>query len=109
MLSSATKPAFKGWGGGKPGGRVWQPHPNVKRALCRNKEKEEHGGFGHKFFHHHALFVGYKVTNTLYNAIKAGIGIWGLAPRKQFTNALSTTLETAPSRAYTGMSEEPFG
>ena len=79
-------------------------------VYCKNKEREELGGFDHKFSsHHNAPFIGYIVTNTLYNTIKAVKGVWGLAPRKILTNVLLTRLEKAPLYAYTGMSEEPFG
>ena len=44
-------------------------------AYWKNKEREEFGVFDHEVFYRHALFVGYNVTNTLCNAIKAGKGI----------------------------------
>ena len=100
--------SFQRMGGSQAHGLAATPKCK-ENAYWKNKEREEFGGFDHKFFHHHALFVGYIITNTLYNTIKAGIGVWGLAPRKQVTNALSTTMENALSQAYTGMSEEPFG
>ena len=40
---------------------------------------------------------------------KGGKEAWGLAPRKISINVLPTTLENAPSQAYRGVSEEPFG
>ena len=81
-----------------------------ENAYWKNKEREESGSFDHEFFCHHALFVGYNVTNTLYNTIiVVGKGVWGYAPRHFFINVLPSTLENAPSQAYTGMSEEPFG
>ena len=57
--------------------------PKSKEGACwKNMEAKEFGGFDHKFFNHHALFIGYNVTNTLYNTIEAGMGVWGLAPEK---------------------------
>ena len=83
--------------------------PKCKDSVYwKNKAREEFGGFDHEVFYHHTLFVGYNITNTLYNTIKAGKGLWGLATIKSFTNALPTTLENVPSQAYTGMSQEPF-
>ena len=68
-----------------------------ENVYWKSKEREEFGGFDHEFFYHNALFVGYNVTNILYKTIKAGKGVWGLAPIKDFTNVLPTTLESAPS------------
>ena len=47
----------------------------IESAYWKNKEIEEFEGFDHEFFNHHAFFVGYNVTNTLYNTIKAGKGV----------------------------------
>ena len=69
---------------------------------------EEFGGFDHEFFYHHALFVGYNVTNTIYNTIKAGKRVWGLAPKKSFTNALPTTLESAFRKVIQGCQKNPL-
>ena len=44
-----------------------------ENAYWKNKEREEFGGFVHEFFYHHALFVGYNVTNTLYKGRKRGL------------------------------------
>ena len=100
-----TKPTFKGWGGATSWMGVAATPKCKENAYWKNKEREELGGFDHEFFYHHALFVGYNVTNALYNTIKEGMGVWGLAPRKIITNVLPTTVENAPSQAYTVMSE----
>ena len=52
-----------------------------ENAYWKNKEREELGGFDHEFFYHHALFVGYNVTNALYSSIKEW-GSGGLPPEK---------------------------
>jgi len=46
-------------------------------------------------FHHHALYVGYNITNTFYTAIHAGKKGLGLASRNIFTNECPTMLENA--------------
>ena len=51
-----------------------------ENAYWKNKEREEFGGFDQEFFYHHAFFVAWNVTNTLYNTIKAGEGVWGPSP-----------------------------
>ena len=61
-------------------------------AYWKHKEGKKLGGYDHEFFHHHAFYVGYNVTNIIYNTIKAGEGFWGLASRKNFTNECPTTL-----------------
>ena len=65
-------------------------------AFLKHKERDEFGHFDHEFVYHHALYVGYIVTNIIYNTIKAGKGVWGLAPRKIFTNVFPTTLDNSP-------------
>ena len=75
-------------------------------AYWKNKEREEFGGFDHEFFYHHAFFVSYYVTNTLYKTTKAEKGVWGVPPQKVLH---PITLENAASQAYTGMSEKPLG
>ena len=69
-------------------------------AYWKHKEGKKLGGFDHEFFHHHALYVGYNVTNTLYTTIKAGKGVWGLAPRNICRNAFLTTLEKSPLQVF---------
>ena len=56
--------------------------PKSKEGACWENMETEEGCFDHKFFYHHTLFIGYNVTNTLYNTIEAGMGVWGLAPEK---------------------------
>ena len=67
-------------------------------AYWMNKEREEFRGFNHEFSFHHALYVGYNVTNTLFNTIKIGKGVWGLAP-ENFTNVLPSMLENPSLQA----------
>ena len=56
---------------------MWQPHPDVKRMLIGTTRKV-FGGFDHEVFYHNALFIGYNVTNTIYNTTKAGRRSGGL-------------------------------
>ena len=62
-------------------------------AYRKHKEREEVWAFDYQFFYQHALYVGYNVTNALYNRMKKGKGVLGLAPRNIFANAFHTTLE----------------
>ena len=87
-------------GGGQPGQMGVAVTPKFKEsAFWKDNEREEFGSFDHEVFYHHALYVGYNVTNTLYATIQAVKGVWGLVPRKMFTNAFPSTLENAPSQA----------
>ena len=52
----------------------------VKKVLFWKDKESTSGGFDHEFHYHHALYVGYNVTNTLYATIKAVKGVWGLPP-----------------------------
>ena len=107
---SVTKPTLKRWGGGNQTGWIWQPHPRSKgSAYWKDEEKEEFGDFNYEFFYHHALYVGYNVTNTLYTTLKAGKGVRGLAPRQiNFVQRWEMALRKS-SELHTGMSQEPFG
>ena len=67
---SVMKPASKDGGGGA-----------TRDCLLEEQGTGEFGGIDHEFFHHHTLFVGYNVINTLYNTIKEGGGSGGLLPK----------------------------
>ena len=68
--------------------------PKCKESAYRKyKEREEFGCFDHKFFYHHALYVGYNVKNVLCNTMKQK---GGLAHRNILANTFPRTLENTP-------------
>ena len=40
-------------------------------AYWKHKEREEFGDLDHEFLHHHALYIGYIVTNALVGKVAA--------------------------------------
>ena len=72
LLNAVTKPAFKRWEVGQPGRRGVAAIPKWKESAYWKSKEKVFKGFDHEFFHHPALYVGYNVTNTFYNTIKAG-------------------------------------
>ena len=70
-------------GGGQPGQMDVAATPKCKEgAYWKHKEREKFIGFDHEIFYHHAFYVGYNVTNIIYNIIKAGKGFGGLPQEK---------------------------
>ena len=61
--------------GGNQAGSVWQPYLTVK-----NRKQKEFRAFDYQFYYPHALYVGYNVTNALYNRMNGEWGSEGLLP-----------------------------
>ena len=101
--------SFQRMGGRQPSGWVWQPYPSLKKMLIGRTTNGRTSGVRSRILLSPHPFRWLQCNQYPIQYYKGRKGGLETCPHQKFHKCTSDNAENAPSQAYTGILEEPFG